>query len=354
VAGPAGPGGRAAGREWARPAADPLPPTGLALGVLGLLALCAAAAPLLSYTASLALFGGAHVLFELRYVEARFGDGPLRRLAVGVGLALAGVVGLRAAHALGLWGGPAAAQVELALIAALAIMCAPALRARSLGATVGLGLGLLALCVGLLVEPLLCMVALAVLHNWTPAAFLAEALPPAARRRGALLGVVAFVGLPLLIASGLPASALEAAAPSFASAATSWGLPSAGPLRAHLGVYLPKAWHGAAQAPALFAAVTFAQLVHYSVVIGVLPRIAPGGAGWPAPVGLSRPPAWVFALAVGVLSLVAAVGYGVDYGLARRWYGVIAAVHAWIEVPVLLLAFAGRAREGAAAPQAAR
>jgi hypothetical protein len=337
----------------ARPAADPLPPTGAALGLLGLLALCAAAAPLLSYTASLALFGGAHVLFELRYVEARFGDGPLRRLALGVGLALAGVVGLRAAHALGLWSGPASAQIELALIAALAVMCAPALRARSAGAALGLGLGVAALCVGLLVEPLLCMVALAVLHNWTPAAFLAEALPPSARRRGALLGLVAFVALPLLIASGLPAAALAAAAPAFASAAATWGLPSAGPLSAHLGVYLPKAWQGAVQAPALFAAVTFAQLVHYSVVIGVLPRVAPGGAGWPAPVGFSRPPAWAFALGVAALSLVAAVGYLVDYSVARRWYGVIAAVHAWIEVPALLLAFAARPAGPAGAPGAA-
>lgn len=337
--------------EGAGPARDPLPPTGRALGLLGLLALCAAAAPLLSYTASLALFGGAHVLFELRYVEARFGGGPLRRLWAGVALALGGVVLLRGAGALQLWSGAPAAQLELSLIAALALMCLPSLRAQRPGAALAVGLGLLALCLGLLLEPLLCMVVLAVLHNWTPAAFLAEATPRAARRRALGLGLVAFVGLPALLATGLPAAGLRALAPAAAEAAAAWGLPSAGPLSAHLGVYLPRSWRGLDQAPALFSAVTFAQLVHYAVVIGVLPRIAPGGRGWPAPVGLSRPPPWAFALGVGLLSLTAAVGYALDFGLARRWYGVIAAVHAWIEVPALLLALAARpAGPGALSP----
>jgi hypothetical protein len=339
----------AAGAEMARapyPSAGPLPlpSTAAALAALLLAAACATAAPLLSYTASLALFGGAHVLFELRYVEARFGDGPLRRLALGVGLALAGVVGLRAAGALGLWGGAPAAQLELALIAALAVMCAPALRGLPARWALPLGLGLAALCAGLLLDPLLTMVCLAVLHNWTPAAFLAEALPAADRRRGRALGLLAFVGLPLLIASGLPGAALTALHPAAAAALFGATLPGAGPLTAHIGVYLPRALQAAPEAPALFAAVTFAQLVHYLVVIGLLPRLAPGGPGWPAPVGLSRPGPRAFALAVAALSLAAAAGYLADFTLARRWYGVIAAVHAWIEVPALLLALGARAR----------
>ena len=323
-------------------AADPLPRTAPALALLGLLAGCAAAAPLLSYTASLALFGGAHVIFELRYVEARFGDGPLRRLWAGVGLALAAVVALRLAHALGLWGGPAAAQLELGLIAALGLMCAPAVWARRRGEGVALGLGVTALCLGLLFQPLLCMVTLAVLHNWTPAAFLAEALPRASRRRALGLGLVAFVVLPIVLATGLPAAGLLALAPGLATTAAGWGLPGAGPLSAHLGVYVPRPFLDADFAPALFSAVTFAQLVHYAVVIGVLPRVAPGGPGWPAPVGLSRPSPLAFAVGVGILSVVAAAGYLLDFGLSRRWYGVVAAVHAWIEVPALLLALAAR------------
>ena len=51
-----------------------------------------------------------------------------------------------------------------------------------------------------------------------------------------------------------------------------------------------------------------------------------------------------------LLSAVAFVGYAVDFKVARSWYGLAAAVHAWVEVPVLLLALAPlvEGRRGAA------
>lgn len=297
-------------------------------------------APLLSYTASLAFFGGAHVLYELRYVEAKFGDGRLRHLAVGVGLALAGVVGLRIASIVGLYSGPGSGQMEIALIAALAMMCVPALRDRGGPAALIIGVSVGVLCLGLLFEPLLTLVVLAVAHNWTPALFLAEALPATERRRTLPIGGLAFVVIPLLLASGLPMGLIE----HFGNGIWLEGLPGSGPIDRHLGVYLPKAWLQADFATALFSAVTYAQLVHYLVVIGVLPRIAPGGPGAPAPIGLTRPSPRLFALLVAGLSLIGVVGYLADFTLARRWYGVIAAVHAWIEVPALLLALAARPR----------
>ncbi len=323
-----------------QPARPPLPATPILLLALSVAAMAATVAPLLSYTASLAFFGGAHVLYELRYVEARFGDGRLRRLAVGVGLALAGVVGLRIASIIGLYSGPGSGQIEIALIAALAMMCVPALKDRGGPAAILVGLSVGALCTGLLFDPLLTLVVLAVAHNWTPAFFLAEALPVSERRRGLLLGIVAFGALPLGLASGLPVALAE----HLGAGVWLEGLPGSGPIDRHLGVYLPKAWLQADFATALFSAVTYAQLVHYLVVIGVLPRIAPGGPGAPAPIGLTRPSPRLFALLVAVLSLIGVVGYLADFTLARRWYGVIAAVHAWIEVPALLLALAARPR----------
>jgi hypothetical protein len=41
---------------------------------------------------------------------------------------------------------------------------------------------------------------------------------------------------------------------------------------------------------------------------------------------------------VGLAGAVAFVAFVADFAGARAWYGVIAAVHAWVELPVLLLA----------------
>jgi hypothetical protein len=53
---------------------------------------------------------------------------------------------------------------------------------------------------------------------------------------------------------------------------------------------------------------------------------------------------------VTLLSLVGAVGYALDFSEARLWYGVVAAVHAWIELPALLVALAPALSRRAAVP----
>jgi len=322
--------------------ADPLPSTPRALLILGAFALLAAGAPLASYTVSLALFGGAHILTELRYVEARFGRGPLLRAPLLLGLGLGGVALLRALKATGLWSD--VTVPELLLVALLSALALPTLReAGPRALVVGLGVtgGLL---VALALDPIVLLFVLAAAHNWTPLGFLAEALPRPHRRRALGLGLIAFVALPLLLLTGLP-GALVGGSPA---AALSW--PSAGPLSAQLGAYLPRAQHGADWATAAFSALTYAQLVHYAVVIGVLPRLAPGGPAAPSVIGLSRLSTHTFVGLVTLLSLVGAVGYALDFSQARLWYGVVAAVHAWIELPALLVALAPALSRRAAAP----
>ena len=295
-----------------------------------------------SYTVSLALFGGAHVLTELRYVEARFGRGPLLRAPLLLALGLGGVALLRALKATGLWSD--VTVPELLLVALLSALALPTLReAGPRALVVGLGVtgGLL---VALALDPIVLLFVLAAAHNWTPLGFLAEALPRPHRRRALGLGLIAFVALPLLLLTGLP-GALVGGSPA---AALSW--PSAGPLSAQLGAYLPRAQHGADWATAAFSALTYAQLVHYAVVIGVLPRLAPGGPAAPSVIGLSRLSTRTFVGLVTLLSLVGAVGYALDFSQARLWYGVVAAVHAWIELPALLVALAPALSRRAAAP----
>jgi hypothetical protein len=79
--------------------------------------------------------------------------------------------------------------------------------------------------------------------------------------------------------------------------------------------------------------------MHYVAVIVLLPRLLqargegrPSGALW-------RWPDWrSFAVIVAVVSVIALALYAISYRDARSAYAVAAAIHAWIELPVLLMA----------------
>ena len=302
---------------------------------MALCAVAATAAPLLTYTLTLAALGGTD-LAKLRFVEARFAARLGDRLLWGLGGLLLGVVLLRLLRALHLWTGSTSTQAELLVVAGLAALTLPHLAERGARA-LAVELGVVgAVSVGLLLAPIWTILALAVLHNWTPLGFLADGLPAAERRAGLVLSALAFGLLPLAIAAGLPGALLAAAG----AAAPELSVLPVGALSDHFGAYLHRSHHDAAWAPAAFSALVFAQCMHYAAVLGVLPRIAPGGPGAPRAVGLSRIPRGAFVAGVVLLSAVAFVGYAVDFKVARSWYGLAAAVHAWVEVPVLLLALA--------------
>jgi len=194
---------------------------------------------------------------------------------------------------------------------------------------------------------MLTILVLACLHNWTPLGFLADGLPADERRRGRWLVGVAFIVVPALIATGLPSRLLG----------TAWQeltvLPT-GSLASNLGAYLPSAVHHTDWAVQAFSAFVFAQCMHYAAVIGVLPRIAPGGDGADAAIGLSRIPGRPWLIGVVILSAVGFIGYTADFREARAWYAIIAAVHAWVEVPVLLLALVPGLRASTPQPHRSR
>ncbi|MCK6506950.1 hypothetical protein L6R53_26860, partial [Myxococcota bacterium] len=311
-----------------------LPGPALAAAVMGGSALAAAALPLWTYSTSLALLGTAHVATELRFVEARFAARLGPRLFWGMATLLLAVATLRLLKLLDLWGGTPAVRLELGLVAGLGALVLPAL-ARAGRAPLAAGLATVAaLGVGVAAWPAATLLLLAVLHNWTPVGFLAEGLPAGERPSGRVLGLLAFALLPLLLASGLPGQLLAAVGASWPELRS---LPT-GPLARHLGVYLPETWHAGPWAQPLFSAVVFAQCMHYATVIGVLPRLAPGGPSAPAVLGLSRLPRALFVGGVLALTLVGLWGYAQDFADTRRWYGIIAALHAWVEIPVLMLA----------------
>ena len=311
----------------------------LLLGALGVVAtlLASVAWPLLVYSVSLAVFGLAHVLSELRYVDERFGARLGRRL-VGRLVALLGLVVilriLRMGDVIGVqdW-----RMAELAVVGILAALVIPWLR-RTSPPLMALGIvTVLGLAVGSLWAPVGTFLLLAVVHNLTPLGFLAEILPPGRRKVGLGLAIFCFLGLPLVIASGLPWRAVAAVGVS----APEFTVLSTGPLASHFKVYLPTFVQESSWALHAFSAAVFAQCMHYAAVIHVLPRLLAEQGGEAGRMGIVPwPRRRTFVVSMAVASVVMLVAFVADFQDGRALYGIAAAVHAWVEIPILLVAFA--------------
>lgn len=287
--------------------------------VVTAVALLSALAPLAVYTISLAAFGLLHVLCELRYVDARFTPRIPRRTVAALSLLLLLIALLRTLGFAGTLPGVFSATAELSLVALLVVVALPHLRRFR-------PLGLLALALFLLaifLAPLAALPILALLHNLTPVGFLAEALPAQRRRQALVRCSVVFLAVPAVIACGR-------------FGPSGFDPLGAGPLRGHLGAFLPREWTGAAWASSLFAAAVYLQVMHYVAVVYLLPRLSkewrPKEAllPWPRPRLFHRA-----AAAAGALLFVA---FALSFRDARAFYGIAASVHAWVEIPLLLMA----------------
>jgi len=304
----------------------------IAVGLtIAVVAMAASAAPLLVYTLSLAAFGLPHVLAELRYVDIRFRARLTRPLLIGLG-ALIGVLVIGRIAGLAGWDGAERAPIELMILAGLAAVTLPRLARQGL-APLALGLVVIGLAgFGCVTAPTVALVLLAVLHNLTPVGFLAERLRGAARRKALAACAVAFALVPAVIMAGWPRLLLAQAG---------WISPDAtllttAPLSAHLGSFVPAPWLDAAFATDLFVAAVYLQVLHYTVVIHVLPRLLDESDE--AETTIPWPRAKVFPRLLAAVGAFTLVGFALSFGDARRAYGVFAAVHAWIEIPLLLLA----------------
>ncbi len=301
--------------------------------ILVLFACLAILEPLAAYAGALALFGLPHVLSELRYADRRFGRRIGSPLLGRVLVLLCGVVAIRASTNIRLLTPEIGVAAELAGVALLALLCA---RGGALQKCAAVAVGL-AVGSGALLAPFDTAIVLSVLHNLTPLGFLWEIAP--AGRRGRIMGVasVALLGLPLLVATGLPRAWLG----SLGWAGAGADPLAAGPLTGQLYVYVPSWFADGPQALDLFTGAVVAQGGHYLAVIVVLPlllrRLDPGARGL-----VAWPRERVFAamlVAVGAASLGAFLSMG--FAPARMVYGLAAAFHAWIEVPLLVLALTG-------------
>lgn len=317
-----------------------------AAAALGLLVVCATSAwyaPVATWAVTLALFGLPHAVVELGWLNVRY-RGRLRdrthRLVFAYtasGAALTAIVGLRVLAASGVGGGLPLATLELVAAALLVAAWLPLLdAARSRRAAVLGVLACTALALGIVARPIDTLVVCALLHNLTPIGLLAERIATTRdallKRRRTLIGAAAAAAV--LATATVLAAGLAPGSPV--------AEPSGRLLATGLSGYVPS-FIPAERALDLFRAAAFLQCAHYACVLWILPRIGARDADDRAPPTRFRLPHRTAFVIVVALSLTAATGFSLDFDRSKATYGLIAAVHAWVEWPILLLALGGGA-----------
>ncbi|MCE9523637.1 MAG: hypothetical protein K8S25_14555, partial [Alphaproteobacteria bacterium] len=271
-------------------------------------------------------FGLAHVLYELRYCDERFGARtPAAALWI-IGGLLAVIALARIGNGTHLIPAGVFVPIELSCGAALALTAAYFMREnRVLGAGLGFAFGL-----GAAFAPLETFLIWAWVHNLTPMGFVAEIMEGEERRRWLLLLSVPFFVLPALVATGV---FHHLAALVFANDAL-WTASMFGAGDSPLLSFLPR---GSSNLT-LFSAAVVAQSMHYVAVIVLLPRLLAAKNGVPRATIVPWPSWPVFAGGVAAMATLGFGIYAVSYTDARAAYAVAAGIHAWVEVPILLLA----------------
>lgn len=292
-------------------------------------AMLAVLAPLATYTVSLAAFGLPHVLSELRYIDKRFGRRIELRFLWPIALLLPLIVAIRASLVLHLLPARLGMPAELGGVALLALSCARGVPLRRvLALLVAAALG-----VATFIAPFTTAVALSILHNFTPLGFFWQILPPARRPRAMAYAAAVFLLLPLAVATGWPRRFLEHLIGPYAYADPL----DAGGLARQLFVYVPSQFIATPHAVDLFSAAVVAQGAHYASVILILPlllnRLDKTARGW-----IPWPPIALFGALCAVAATISLSRFFYNFAEARALYGIFAAFHAWLEIPVLVLA----------------
>lgn len=287
-------------------------------------------APVPLYLVALALVGLPHVVWEMAFVRSRYGTRwPLRWWhALWAVLALQAL--MRGAAAAGWVSPPWVAASDIAALASIGVLvaCAPrgtGVMARAVGAAGALGL------VWLLVagEVVVALLWLSLLHNFTPLLLAWDLAREDTTQRPLAWGITALLASPLALAAAAALSPAFAGWIAALQGASVGQAAAASPLAAQLPL-------GASPQllPALFSALVIAQCAHYLSVIHLLPQAEARRSGCPPLSVRSRSLALLATAALAVLFIV-------DHATARAVYAVAAGAHAWLEWPVLLMAWLG-------------
>jgi hypothetical protein len=288
---------------------------GMAIVLISLL--CSIAFPLTTYAMTLATFGIAHVAIELRYIDSRFHQrlgGNIEQRLLWLVLSIAA---LRLCGIFGWVDGRITQILELCVGLGLVLLATHHLyryswRQGLIGIAVG---GLLG--IGILVDSIATSVIFAILHNLTPIGFILERQGLTSRR--ILWSCATMFGL-------LPCLILLYQFSPFSHLPLETN-PS------YLGAFVAPAWQQSPLAYPLFSAVAFLQCMHYGVVIGLFSQWTPKQSPTLIPWFLNT----YFYLVLAGISVCFSIFFQHSFVLTRAFYGIVASIHAWIEIPLLLL-----------------
>jgi hypothetical protein len=286
----------------------------LGVAIVLISAFSAIAFPLTTYALTLATFGIAHVAIELRYIDSRFhqrlgGNIEPRLLWLVLSIAI-----LRWCGIFGWIDGRLAQILELCCGLGLVLFATHHLyRTSWQKSSIGIAIGGI-LAIGIIQDPIATSVVFAIFHNLTPVGFILER--QGLKSKSMLWICLAIFGLlPLLILLY-----------QFSHLPTETNLT-------HIGAFIAPAWQQLPIAYPLFSAVAFLQCMHYAVVIGLFSQWTPKQSLTLIPWFLNT----YFYLVLAGISICFLIFFQHSFVLTRAFYGVVASIHAWIEIPLLLL-----------------
>lgn len=291
----------------------------------GALLLLSVILPLFTYSLSLASFGLLHVISEVNYVGLRFGNRLKQNLVFILLSLLFLIVVIRIALLSRLISVPVGHRFEIAIVFLLALAALITVKNQPWPRFIGFIITALLLG-GLLLSPAYTLLILAILHNWTPVGFIFEATTGIERINAMILCFIIFLAVPVLIATGIPYAFLH----QFHLVSLETTVLPTGPLAQNLSAYLPAIFHSQTFAVHAFSAIVFAQCMHYFTVIYLLPTFL---------VKKDKKSPVIYGIIV-CLCFLLFLGFLMDFKMARSIYGIAAAVHAWLEIPILMIGFA--------------
>ena len=322
------------------PSLSPLPSTVVAghIFLFSLLVIACVVFPLPVYLVALALFGLPHIIWEMGFLRSRYGMRWQRTWWWLLCLVLL----LQAWARSGVWRGSVAADVsqiwDLLSLALLGVVVMLAPRGcgwlvRIAGFVLGASMIYLLQTGAILTSLLL----LGLAHNFTPVALAWDMAREDHRSRrlawmvtGLFLLPLLLLSLPLLTPLTMPLIWHSESALFSLHEVTGWGamLTQQLPL---LDAQLPAAWSDSFR-QTMLCSMVLAQCLHYYSVIYLLPQAQRRRAG----VRLWSP---LMGVVISVMVLAMTVYFLINYNDARKLYSVAAGAHAWLEWPLLLMAF---------------
>jgi hypothetical protein len=275
--------------------------------------------PFATYAATLATFGIAHVTIELRYLDSRFHHRLDRTLESRWVILLIAIACWRCCAIFGWLAAGIAQLLELGCGLGLVLLATQYLgeyNRRSIlpGIILSSVLGM-----GIVRDPIATSVILAIVHNLTPIGFILDRQNSKYSHTLLITCGIIFGLMPLLIFI--------------------WQLfHSSGQIdlvtnSIYLNAFVAPGWQKLAIAYPLFSAVVFLQCMHYLTVIGLFSQWTNEHAPTLLPWVTSKS----FYIILAGISICLLLAFQRDFGATRSIYGIIASIHAWIEIPVLLL-----------------